>query len=583
MQKEALYHIPGYKWAYAYDTETVRLRVRTKRGDVSRVVAQWGDKYDWDRFHDETALEIVTSDELFDYWEAAVSPFYRRMSYIFRLESEEETLYMTDRGIVEEFPEPSGSYYEFAYIHDVDLFKVPQWAKEAVFMQIMPERFANGDPSNDPEGTEDWGGVPTRENFFGGDLQGVIDHLDYLEDLGVNAIYFTPIFESPSNHKYDIVDYKKIDPHFGDTELLKKLIGACHDRGIRVVLDAVFNHCSTEFPAFKDVRENGEASVYQDWFHVRSFPVEVKDGIPSYDTFGFFEEMPKFNTAHPDVKNYLLEVAEYWIKEVGIDGWRLDVANEIDHAFWRDFRNVVKSINPEAYIIGEVWSDSLTWLTGDQFDSVMNYPFSDTVLSYFNGEMNSLDFSNKIGALLMRYPQQTNEVIFNLLCSHDTPRLLTRLGGDKRKMKLAVTFLMTFIGTPCLFYGDEIGLEGEGDPDCRQCMEWDPEKQDRDLHDFYRMVIRLRREHPALRSSRYRIHQACADTPCFVYERSEGNEQFLIWMNNSDEEQTLSLPDLAEGWKDAFSGEEVAGGEDGLSVTLEPFGFRILHREVQNA
>lgn len=580
MLLEALYHVPRDKWAYAYDSATIHLRIRTKRDDVEHVYAMTGDKYDWDGTYQELEMEKAAHDRMFDYWEVAVKPKFKRLSYAFKLTAGTETVYMLDTGIQHEGPTPPGDLYEFPYIHEVDLFKVPEWAKKAVFYQIMPERFANGDPSNDPEHTEPWGGQPRVDNFFGGDLKGVLDHLDDLVALGINAIYFTPLFISPSNHKYDTVDYKQVDPHFGDNELLKKVVEACHDKGIRVVLDAVFNHCGEQFPPFQDVLKNGEDSKYADWFHINSFPLEVKDGVPSYDTFGFHGNMPKFNTANPEVKEYLLGVAEYWIREIKLDGWRLDVANEVDHHFWREFRQVVKNANPEAYIIGEVWSDSLNWLLGDQFDSVMNYPFADKVMEFFNGGMDGYNFSNEMGSLIMRYPQQTNEVVFNMLCSHDTPRLLTRVGNDKRKLKLCVVFLFTYYGTPCIFYGDEIGLSGDGDPDCRKCMEWDPKKQDRELYDFYRMMIDLRKRHPALRRGRFRFLQAVNDDPCIVYERIDDNMHFTVWMNNTDKQRTLSHPMETEDWFDAMTGDAVKPKNGTMEIGLDPYGFRILSRKL---
>lgn len=580
MLLEAMYHVPRDKWAYAYDTKTIHLRVRTKRDDVDRVAALTGDKYDWEHTFFVIQMEKAASDDKFDYWEAAVRPKYKRLSYTFRVSKGNENVYMLDNGIRTECPQPPNHFYEFPYIHQIDLFKVPNWAKDAVFYQIMTERFANGDPGNDPEGTEAWGGTPKLDNFFGGDLQGVLDHLDDLHELGINAIYFTPLFVSPSNHKYDIVDYKKVDPHFGDNELLKRVVEECHKRGMRVMLDAVFNHCSDKFPPFQDVLEKGEYSVYKDWFHINSFPVQIVDGIPTYDTFGFFGNMPKFNTANHEVKTYLLEVAEYWIKEIKVDGWRLDVANEVDHHFWRDFRKVVKAANPEAYIVGEVWSDSLNWLLGDQFDSVMNYPFSGTVLEFFNGGMDGVTFGQRIGALLMRYPQQTNEVVFNLLGSHDTPRLLTVVGEDKRRLKLAVVFLFTFMGTPCIYYGDEIGLTGNEDPDCRKCMEWDEAKQDRELYDFYRMMIFLRKENKALREGRFRILHACENDPCIVYERADDIIHFTVWMNNSPEARTLSHPMETDDWQDALTGEAVAPDNGIMHIPLDPYGYRILSRDL---
>ncbi|CAI6029471.1 alpha-glycosidase [Cohnella sp. JJ-181] len=581
MQLECFYHSPRSNWAYSYDRDTFHLRVRTKKNDVDQVVAVTGDKYDWERLHRDCPMEKIASDKLFDYWECEVKPERKRFSYGFRMASGDDRVWMIESGFFTEEPCPPGGYYEMPFIHEIDIFRPPEWTKSAVFYQIMPDRFMNGDPSNDPPGVLPWGETPTRESHFGGDLQGIIDRLDYLTELGVTAVYLTPVFEAPSNHKYDTVDYRKVDPHFGDTATLKRLVDAAHAKGLRIVLDAVFNHTSVDFPPFKDVVLKGEKSKFAKWYHIYDFPVRIEEGNPNYDTFGFFAQMPKLNTANPEVKNYLFGVAEYWLKEVGIDGWRLDVANEIDHAFWRDFRRTVKNVNPEAYIIGEVWSDSLRWLLGDQFDSVMNYPFADRVNGFFSpGEPDAGDFADKINSVLMRYPQQTNEVVFNMLSSHDTPRILTMMGGDKRRLKLAIVFLLTYIGTPCIFYGDEVGLVGEGDPDCRKCMEWDPDRQDRELFDFYRLLIDLRKSHQVLRSGRFRFLKAEAGDNAVVYERIDEREHFTIWMNNSENEAVLAHPMIAEDWIDALSGEPVRPEDGVMRIRLEPLGYRILSRTI---
>lgn len=579
---ECFHHSSRSNWAYAYDKDTIHLRVQTKRDDVEEVTAITGDKYDWDQHHEDIPMEKVAADRYYDYWETAVRPQYKRFSYGFRLRSGDEAVYMTESGIYEEQPHPAGGYYEFPYLHEIDIFTAPEWAKEAVFYQIMPDRFANGNDKLNPEGIADWGSPPTHENYFGGDLQGVIDKLDHLTDLGITALYLTPIFESPSNHKYDTIDYRKIDPHFGDTELLRKLVQECHERGIRVVLDAVFNHTSEQFPHFQDVVRNGEASRYADWFHIRSYPVEVKeDGGATYDTFGFFGHMPKLNTSNPEVKEYLLDVAKRWIEETDIDGWRLDVANEVDHHFWRDFRKTVKGAKPDAYIIGEVWSDSRMWLLGDQFDSVMNYPFANKVMGFFTSDnVSGREFAEQMNNLLMRYPQQTNEVIFNVLSSHDTARVLTRVGENKQRLKLAVVFLLTYIGTPCIFYGDEIGLKGGDDPDCRVCMVWEEEGQDRELYDFYKLLIDLRKEHPVLRSGRFRFLQVEDDNGRLIYERLGEGEHFTIWMNNTGEHAVLSHAMNTDDWKDALSGDHVPVTDGEQRVELEPYGYRILHRHL---
>ncbi|HET6871575.1 MAG TPA: glycoside hydrolase family 13 protein, partial [Sporolactobacillaceae bacterium] len=362
MLKEAIYHRPKNAYAYAYNEETLHIKIRVKKGDVDRITLIAGDPYHWEKGKWQfrrTAMEKVGADALFDYWLAEVKPPFKRLRYGFELQDGEETLTFTERGFYETPPEDTSYYFCFPFLNAVDVFNAPEWVKSTVWYQIFPERFANGDPSIDPEGALEWGSAdPTPKNFFGGDLQGVIDHLDHLEGLGITGLYFTPIFKAASNHKYDTIDYFEIDPQFGDKATFKKMVEACHARGIRVMLDAVFNHSGFFFEPFQDVVKNGEASPYKDWFHVHEFPVQMVPR-PNYDTFAFTPFMPKLNTEHPDVKAYLLKVGTYWVEEFDIDGWRLDVANEVDHAFWREFRQSVRAIKPDVYILGEIWHDSM--------------------------------------------------------------------------------------------------------------------------------------------------------------------------------------------------------------------------------
>jgi len=242
-------------------------------------------------------------------------------------------------------------------------FETPAWVRDAVFYQIFPERFCNGDPANDPPTVEPWGTLPQYRNFMGGDLQGILDKLDYLGDLGISALYLTPIFKSASNHKYDIIDYFAVDEHFGDMGLLRKLVDACHARGIRVILDAVFNHCSNLHPFFLDVKKKGRKSRYWDWFHIKKWPIpdrfaKHKDALEWYDCWWGFHTLPKLNYANPKVEKYFLNVAQFWLREARTDGWRLDVPNEVIQSFWPKFRRAVKKVNPEAYIVGEIWEDA---------------------------------------------------------------------------------------------------------------------------------------------------------------------------------------------------------------------------------
>lgn len=582
MLREAIYHRPKNNWAFAYDAAHIYLRIRTKRGDLTSVTAIYGDKYAWDQTAQRSEMHVFASDELFDYWETVVKPPFRRLRYAFELiDAEGSVAYMTEQSFLTEEPKDSLSFFDYPYINPIDLFQPPAWVKDAVFYQIFPERFANGDPSLTPASAEAWGNEPTPSNFFGGDLQGVIDHLDYLNELGINAIYFTPVFQAPSNHKYDTTDYMKVDPSFGTNDKLKELVEACHARGIRVLLDAVFNHAGGTFPPFLDLLKYGSESQYADWFHVREWPISVsEEGIPSYETFAFVASMPKLNTEHPDVKRYLLEVAQYWIEEIGIDGWRLDVANEVDHAFWREFRQTVKSVNPEAYILGEIWHDSLMWLQGDQFDAVMNYPFTNAVLDFCSyGKLDAKQFADAIGNQLAAYPLQVTETAFNLLDSHDTPRLLTISDEDERRMKLAALFQLTFPGVPCIYYGDEVGLTGGGDPGCRKCMEWDEEKQNRDLFSFYQSLIAMRMEHAALRGTGFSFLSAESGSKLLAYERQEGAERFVIVLNASEETASFTLPAAGVGacWAEQRS-EGVQLKPNG-TVLLDGYSYAILREQ----
>ncbi|UNK19022.1 alpha-glycosidase [Paenibacillus sp. N3/727] len=575
---EAIYHRPRKNWSYAYDGRTIHLRIRTKKDDITEVYALAGDKYLWDQTMEYIPMVKLSSDEMFDYWEGEAQPPYRRLKYGFLLQSGREKRWMTEYGFLEEPPANPDRLFEYPFINPVDVFTTPDWVKDAVFYQIFPERFANGDPSNDPKGTLPWGSTdPTPSNFFGGDIQGVIDHLDHLIELGINAIYFTPLFTATTNHKYDTEDYMEIDPQFGDKDTLKKLVDLCHERGIRVVLDAVFNHSGRTFAPFVDVQKNGENSKYKDWFYVRSLPLEVVDGIPTYDTFAFEPLMPKLNTENPEVKQYLLKMAEYWIKETGIDGWRLDVANEVGHQFWREFRQVVKKANPDAYILGEVWHESSIWLEGDQFDAVMNYPFTNAVLDFFiNRTVDAEKFSFMLGKQLAGYPRQASEVAFNLLDSHDTARLLTLANGDKRLMKLASLFQFTYSGTPCIYYGDEIGMDGGHDPGCRKCMEWNEDKQDKELFTFYQTIIKLRKEHTALRTGTFNFLTAENQGGKLGYLREDDNESIVVLMNNDKAAQSITVPVLEQEWSNLWNGDSIQAVKGQLTVKLPAYGFALL-------
>ncbi|MGG6432536.1 alpha-glycosidase [Anoxybacillus sp. D401a] len=579
MLKEAIYHRPKDAFAYAYDERTLHIRLRTKKDDVDAVFLLFGDPYIWENGEwqfDKQPMQKSGCDALFDYWFIAVQPPYRRLRYGFELHDEENVLVYTEKGFYDKAPTDDTAYYFcFPFLNRIDVFDAPSWVKDTVWYQIFPERFANGNPKLNPPNTLPWGSVePTTTSFFGGDFEGIIDHLDYLVELGINGIYFTPIFQAPSNHKYDTIDYFEIDPQFGDKQTFKRLVEECHKKGIRVMLDAVFNHSGYYFAPFQDVLKNGKKSRYKDWFHIREFPLQTEP-IPNYDTFAFVPEMPKLNTENREVKQYLLDVATYWIREFDIDGWRLDVANEVDHQFWREFRQAVKAIKPDVYILGEIWHDAMPWLRGDQFDAVMNYPFTNGALNYFaKGNVRASEFANTIIHVWHNYPQNVNEVAFNLLGSHDTPRILTQCNEQKEKVKLMFTFQLSFSGSPCIYYGDEIGLTGGQDPLCRKCMVWEKEKQDRDLFAHVQTLISLRKQYRALRFGEFHVLETNDETNHIAYVKTYDDETIVCVLNNRETALEWTVPfsladkTLTNLWTNEQMTEQ--------TMTIEPYGFRML-------
>ncbi|NLG85145.1 MAG: alpha-glycosidase [Firmicutes bacterium] len=457
----------------------------------------------------------------------------------------------------------------------------PRWVYRTIFYQIFPDRFANGDPENDPPRTAPWGTRPTRDNFFGGDLKGIIDRLDYLTELGVGGIYLNPIFLSPSNHKYDTQDYLLIDPHLGSLKTFGALLDAAHGRGIRVIIDGVFNHTGDRFWAFQHVLREGARSPYAGWYFCHDFPLR-QHPKPNYECWWGFPSLPKLNVAHPEVLAYLTRVIEFWTT-FGIDGWRLDVPNEVPFFFWRYFRRLVREINPEAYLVGEIWDDGRPWLQGDTFDAVMNYPWRDLVVKFFaTGEMDLPRFVEGLAALRARYPEEVTLGLFNLLGSHDTPRFLTLAGGDKRRLKLAALFQFTYPGVPVIYYGDEVGLTGGEDPDCRKTMPWNPEEQDQDLLAFYRKLGAIRKHSPALWDGTFIPFYQDNAAGVWAYLREAGEERLLMVMNASQHDRIIALPAEAreEGrWEDLLRGGvyEVGPGYD-LVVKLPALTGTVLRQ-----
>ncbi|MGF1537522.1 MAG: glycoside hydrolase family 13 protein [Elainellaceae cyanobacterium] len=481
--------------------------------------------------------------------------------------------------------------------------QTPDWVKHAVFYQIFPDRFAKSQRSKPTPmrvPLEPWDAPPTAQGYKGGDLWGVIDHLDYLKDLGFTAIYFTPVFQSTSNHRYHTHDYYQVDPLLGGNQALKDLLQAAHDRDMRIVLDGVFNHASRGFFYFNDILENGPFSPWLDWFSVDAWPLSAYDGkLPAnYRSWVDNRALPQFNHTNPEVKEYIMEVAEYWLK-FGIDGWRLDVPFEVKApGFWQTFRDRVKAVNPEAYIVGEVWTDSREWLDGTQFDGVMNYLFTAPTIAFTAGDrvicdqvdgmsyypypaLDASGYADKIQSLLGLYPWEIQLTQLNLLDSHDTARLLSIAGGEsfdaktageaRQTVRLATLLLMTFPGAPCVYYGDEVGLPGARDPDCRRTFPAEAD-WDQDVLDMHRRLIALRHAHPALRTGAYEV--LATEGLAYAFSRQLDDDLVIVAVNAGDESTTLTLQNealtQAKPEQILYGGGEVTWQGDTLTVTVPP-------------
>ncbi|MBE0696212.1 MAG: alpha-amylase [Anaerolineaceae bacterium] len=456
---------------------------------------------------------------------------------------------------------------------------VPQWVKDAVFYQIFPDRFANGDPSNDPPNVQPWGTLPTRRGFQGGDLRGITNSFDYLLDLGINAVYLNPIFMAASTHRYDTIDYLRIDSKLGNLDDFHKLIETAHRNNVRVILDGVFNHCARGFFAFNDVLENEADSPYLNWFHVKKFPLRAYDKgqATNYKAWWGIKSLPKLNTDYPPVRRYLLDVARYWIEQ-GADGWRLDVPNEIDDdQFWAEFRQTVLSANPEAYILGEIWDAIPRWVGENAFDGLMNYPVRTAIISYLSGKSTSDQFAEILQSLLAVYDLENVYAMYNLIGSHDVERILTIFDGDSRKVRLAFMIMFAFPGAPAIYYGDEIGLQGGTDPDCRRAFPWDSTQWDQGTHDWVKMLVSLRKSQPALRAGNFEALAVPGSPGCCAFARTLENQVVITAINASDGPTPLDLPlnglPLADGQiLHGLTNQDAVTIRDGkFRVALEPW------------
>jgi glycosidase len=564
-------------------------------------------------------MEQVNRDKVFDYYRASAEPG-DVATYYFSYQDGSTTLYLTQAGLTataeQAFP------FDAA---DFPVFTTPDWVKDGIFYQIFPERFRNGSEANDqtfeewyyegkkslpPGGStngeyfhsvEDWydvagltkspyrtDGKPDYFSFYGGDVQGLREGLDYLEELGITIIYFNPLFEAKSNHKYDCCDFEKIDPHYGTNEEFAAFVEDAHSRGIRIVLDIVYNHSGNCHFAFRDAVEKGKDSPYYDWYEFKRWP--LPGGWPNvprewnaadyYYCWWGFGDLPDLNfdlsknndqektlrdaskaQVNMALVSYLLDATEYWVKDIGVDGFRLDVPNEVPAWFWTAFRKRVKEANPDAYLVGELWGNAKADVGPHMFDAVMNYAFFRHPVTQFlgHGRGSATEFDATLAAGRTQYPTQAVQAQMNLIDSHDTVRFLTQVGSSEDRLKLAAMFGMTYVGAPHIYYGDEIGMEGGKDPDCRRPFLWnyteDPERVA--LLDYYKKLIKLRKDHAALRTGEF--ESVLIDDKLYGYVRSDGSEEFLVLLNAGRSETSVTL-DLAR-WDGKLEATDQMSGE----------------------
>ena len=531
MNECAILHTPESKFCFALSKNEVVLRLRISLDDHPLSVnVIYGGKYDFARVRLSAEMKREYVDRLFAYYTVKLKIEDHRLVYVFEIIEDENRFYYSEDGLSKSYDFELSYYncFQYAYINDCDIQKPVEWMGNATFYQIFVDRFSMGDDQKDLSYINmKSGDLPTPQSFAGGDLKGITQKLPYLKNLGINAVYLTPVFESVSNHKYDIADYYKIDPRFGDKDDLKNLVKVAHELGLRVVLDAVFNHCSERLAEFVDVKQKGKKSAFYDWFIVKS------DEPFEYECFGSCLYMPKFNTSNEKVCEFLTDIGVYWIRECDIDGWRLDVSDEVSHKFWRRFRTAIKKEKSDCVLIGENWHDANAYLGGDQFDSIMNYAFTKACLDYFAfGTFDAKQTADKLNELLMRNTDTVNKSMLNLLDSHDTHRFLTRVGGNKDKLMSALALTYMFPGAPCIYYGTENAMEGGYDPDCRRVFDWNESLRPNEVKTLIEKLTEIKRS------------GALSDSDSKIYEKDKAliveRKGYRLIINQS--EKTLSYP-----------------------------------------
>ena len=539
MEYSAIFHDMDKRFCYAIDKDIFVIRVQVKKDDMKEIILHYEDKYiPMERKDTRKVISMkkVATSQFHDYYEAQLQMHLICLRYFFEfIDTHGEKVYygnyefnkdcITNRDRMFDCPQN---------LREEEMFEVPQWAANKVVYQIFPSRFA----ASQPVDKKLWYKAPiTHMDDLHGNLRGLMEHLDYIENLGIDVLYMTPIFKSNSCHKYDTIDYYQIDPSFGTTEDLRELVQKAHERGMKVVLDAVYNHTGRDFFAFQDILEKGEKSRYLDWYFIDELPPKDEMGeIPNFKCFGYYGGMPKLNLRNPEVEKYITDVACYWIKECDIDGWRMDVGDEISHFFWKNFRKAIKAVKKDMLIIGEIWHYAGDFLEGDEWDTVMNYPFYLNMIDLLaDTRINVSQFVQNLGYLKGRLNKKCYPLMWNLIDSHDTARFLHLCNDNKKKQHLAAAFQLLLPGMPMVYYGDEFAMPGANDPDCRRGMYWDEEYQDKEMFQWYKKLLQIRKTHTCVVDGELIEISAKDEEETIVMIRKNGEETIAMIFNCSTE------------------------------------------------
>ena len=569
MEYSAIFHDMDKRFCYAIEKDLFVIRVQVKKDDMKEIILHYEDKYipmEREDTRKTIVMKKVATSQFNDYYEAQVRMHLICLRYFFEfIDMQGERVYYGNYEFDKEYITNRDRMFDCPQnLREEEMFEVPDWAANKVVYQIFPSRFA----ASKPVDKKLWYKAPiTPRDDLHGDFRGIIDHLDHIQDLGIDVIYMTPSFKSDSCHKYDTIDYYEIDPSFGTKEELKELVQKAHDRGMKVVMDAVFNHTGKEFFAFQDILEKGEKSKYLDWYYIDELPLKGKWGeIPNFLCFGYYGGMPKLNLKNPEVEKYITDVACYWIRECDIDGWRLDVGDEISHFFWKRFRKAIKAVKKDMLIIGEIWHYAGDFLEGDEWDTVMNYPFYLNLIDLLADEkINVSQFIQNLGYLKGRLHKKCYPLMWNLIDSHDTARFLHLCKDNKKKQHLAAAFQLLLPGMPMIYYGDEYAMPGANDPDCRRGMYWDEEYQDKEMFEWYKQLLQVRKKYKCIVEGELVEAITRDEEETIVLIRKNGEETMALIFNCSSSERRFNE---YEG-KYNLLGEELFDGKvEGLDAAV---------------